>query len=581
MFSSHTKKFLSYYKPYLGLFFSVLAAALIVALISLALPLCTRAIAKIVLNGDLAQQGRQVLQTGLLMFALVLVNAVCNYYFDYRGHALGARMESDLRDELFDHYQKLSFSFYDEHRTGQLMSRLSHDLLSLAELYHHGPEEVILYAVKLVGTFVILLQMNVQLSVIVFAFLVLIGGYALIFNRKLHDALKTNKERIADVNVQVEDSLAGIRVVKSFTNEALERSKFSLENFRFLQSRKATYRSEAFFFGGVDTFTRLISVAVIVFGGVSALRGSIDLADLLAFLLYVENLVEPIQMFIHLASLYQEGTTGFERFMEIMETQPEIQDSPDAVALSTVSGKIDFRQVGFAYKTSATPVLADVSLSIRPGEFIALVGYSGVGKTTLCSLIPRFYDVTAGAILLDGVDVRKIQLDSLRRQIGIVQQDVFLFAGTVAENIAYGRPGASLEEIIQAARKANAHNFIQALPQRYATDIGQRGVKLSGGQKQRLSIARVFLKNPPVLIFDEATSSLDYESEKVVQKSLAGLALNRTTLVIAHRLSTIRNADRIVVLSAQGVEEQGTHDQLLSTNGTYAHLYQLQFEPLG
>jgi ATP-binding cassette subfamily B protein len=575
--NSRTRKFLSYYKPYLGLFISVMLSAVIAAGITLLLPLCIRYITKNVLENHLPDALDQIYRMGALMLLLVLIGAACNYYFDYRGHAMGAMMESDLRNELFDHYQKLSFRFYDEKRTGQLMSRITNDLFSLAELYHHGPEDYLINLVKFIGAFVILININVKLTLAVFFFLPIMAFLTLFFNKRVHNALKRNKERIGDINDQVEDNLAGIRVVKSFTNEEIEKEKFSLENNRFLESRKNTYKNEASLFQGIGLIVQLISVTLIVFGGVSIVHATLDLADLITFMLYIGNFIEPIQKLTHMTEQFQEGITGFERFMEIMEIEPDIQDSPGAIELDHVRGDIEFKNVDFKYRENHSFVLNNISLTAKAGDYIALVGSSGVGKTTLCSLIPRFYEVSKGEITLDGINIKDICLSSLRKNVGVVHQDVYLFAGTVFDNIRYGKPDASQEEVITAAKKANAHDFILELPDGYDTNIGQRGVKLSGGQKQRLSIARVFLKDPPVLIFDEATSALDNESEKVVQDSLENLVKNRTTFVIAHRLSTIRNAKRILVLIDRGIDEQGTHKELMAREGTYAHFYNLQF----
>jgi ATP-binding cassette, subfamily B, bacterial len=575
--SARTKKFFSYYRPYLGLFLSVMICAFIVAAITLLFPLLTRYITKTILQGGATNALSEVYRTGALMLLLILIHTICNYYVDYRGHAMGAMMENDMRCELFDHYQKLSFRFYDEQRTGQLMSRITIDLFSLAELYHHGPEDYLIYSVKFIGAFVVLLNINIPLTLAVFLFLPVLAIFSLYFTKKLNVAMRHNKERIGDVNAQVEDTLGGIRVVKSFTNEEVEKRKFAYENNRFLESRKNTYKNEAVIWQGVGMMTQLITLTVVVYGGVNILNARLDLADLITFLLYISNFIEPIQKLTHMTEQFQEGVTGFERFMEILEVEPDIQDSPNAIEIKDVQGSIEFRNVSFKYRDHHAHVLKNLSLQVRAGETIALVGSSGVGKTTLCSLIPRFYEVSAGEILLDGVNIKDIKLSSLRKNVGVVQQDVYLFAGTVLENIRYGKPAAAQTEIVEAAKKANAHDFVMTLPDGYDTDIGQRGVKLSGGQKQRLSIARVFLKDPPVLIFDEATSSLDNESERVVQESLEKLALNRTTFVIAHRLSTIRNAGRILVLSDQGIEEEGTHEELLRLEGTYARLYQMQF----
>jgi ATP-binding cassette subfamily B protein len=573
---SRIQKFLSYYKPYKGLLVADLVCAFIVSATALLLPLCTSYITKDVLGSDRPDVLEQIALMAGVMLALVVVHVACNTFIDYKGHMMGTLMESDMRRELFDHYQKMSFSFYDERKTGQLMSRITNDLFGLSELYHHGPEDLAIAVLKGIGVFILLVSLNVQLTLLIFVFLPIMAVYALYFNRRMNRAFERSHERISDINAQVEDTLAGIRVVKSFSNEAIEREKFAHENRRFVDSRRDGYRNEAYFYSGMMAFTQLITIVVIILGGVAIMNGSLELADLLTYLLCVAILIEPIQRLVNFARLYQEGITGFNRFMNLLEIEPEIQDTPGAIDLQHVRGDIEFRNVSFRYKADYNDAVRNISLKIKAGEYVALVGYSGVGKTTLCSLIPRFYEVTQGEILLDGHNIRDIRLESLRQQIGIVQQDVYLFAGTVAENIRYGKLDATDEEVIEAAKKANAHDFIMALPEGYNTDIGQRGVKLSGGQKQRLSIARVFLKDPPIIIFDEATSALDNESEKAIQESLEKLADNRTTLVIAHRLSTIRNAQRIVVLTDNGIEEQGTHDMLIARDGTYANLYNMQ-----
>lgn len=570
------KKFLSYYRPYLGLFWADMVCAFVASAVTLAIPLCIRYITKNLLEPDTPNVPDQIYMMGGIMLGLVALYTACHAFIDYRGHVMGALMERDMRSELFDHYQKLSFNFYDERRTGQLMTRISNDTFDLAELYHHGPEDIIISLLNFIGAFVILTAINIKLTLIAVLFLPIMGIYGFYFSRKMHVTLRKSKDRIGDINAQVEDTLAGIRVVKSFTNEEIEKKKFSHENKRFVDSRKAGYKSEAYFYDGLIMFTQLMTVAVVIFGAIDIINGSLDLADLLTFLLYIGILIEPIQRLGNFTRLYHEGATGFERFMEVLEVEPDIKDSPDATELTQTQGHIEFKNVSFKYKEGQTHVLKNISLNIKVGEYVALVGASGVGKTTLCSLIPRFYEVSRGEILIDGKNIRELTLRSLRRNIGIVQQDVYLFSGTVSDNIRYGKLNATQEEIIAAAKKANAHHFIMELPNGYDTDIGQRGVKLSGGQKQRLSVARVFLKDPPILIFDEATSALDNESEKAVKDSLEKLTHNRTTLVIAHRLSTVRNAQRIIVLTDSGINEQGTHEELIALNGAYANLYNMQ-----
>lgn len=569
------KKFLSYYKPYLGLFYADMACAIVVSLTVLAIPLCIRYIIKN-LESQSPDTLNQIYFMGGLMLALVALHAICHTFVDYKGHIMGALMERDMRNELFDHYQKISFKFYDDHRTGQLMTRISNDTFDLAELYHHGPEDVVIASLNFMGAFIILLNIHAKLAFIAFLFLPIMGLYGFYFSRKMHHALRKSRDRIGDINAQVEDALSGIRVVKSFTNEAIEIKKFCYENNRFVESRKEGYKNEAYFYDGLLALTQLMTVAVVIFGAVSIVKGGLDLADLLTFLLYIGILIEPIHRLGNFVRLYQEGITGFNRFMDMLEVEPDIKDVAEAIDLRDVQGNIEFKNVSFKYKEGYDHVLKNISLSISKGEYIALVGPSGAGKSTLCSLIPRFYEVNSGEILIDGKNIKSVKLASLRKHIGIVQQDVYLFAGTVLENIRYGNLEATDEEIIMAAKKANAHDFIMSLPHGYATDIGQRGVKLSGGQKQRLSVARVFLKNPSIIIFDEATSSLDNESEMAVQNALEKLIENRTTIVIAHRLSTIRNAERILVLTDHGIEEQGSHKELIGLNGIYANLYNMQ-----
>ena len=545
---SRAAKFLSFYRPYRRLLAVDLFCAVIVSAITLILPLCVRHITGNLLGADLPNQIRDIALMAAVMVAFVAVHTLCNLFVDYQGHMMGAMMESDMRRELFAHFQKLSFSFYDEQKTGQLMSRITNDLFALSELYHHGPEDLAIGILKFGGVFLITLSINPALSLIVCLFLPLMFVYALHFNRKMNRALRLSKERIADVNAQVEDSLAGIRVVQSFANEALEQAKFDDANARFVESRRLEYKSEGFFYGGTIAFTQLMTIVVVVFGAIAITQGSLDLSDLITFLLYVGILIEPIQRLVNFARWYQEGITGFHRFMDMIELPSAIQDPPAAHAPERVRGQLALRDVTFSYQEAYGTVFRDLSLDIAVGEYVALVGTSGIGKTTLSNLIARFYDVSGGRISLDGIDIRDYSLAALRRNIGAVDQDVYLFAATVAENIRYGKPGASDEEVSAAAKRANAHDFIMELPQGYDTEIGQRGIKLSAGQRQRLSIARVFLKDPPLIILDEATSALDNESERAVQHSLERLISNRTTLVIAHRLSTIRNADRILVL---------------------------------
>jgi len=577
-FNARFKKFFSYYRPYLGLLGADLACAFLVSATTLALPLVASYITKDVLAGLSAGALGRIYALGAGMLVLVAIQTACNLFVDYQGHLMGARMESDMRAELMAHYQRLSFGFYDGQKTGQLMSRITNDLFAVSELFHHGPEDVAIAVLKGAGVLLILLGLNLRLSLIILALLPLMAVYAFYFNRRMNTALRQSRERIGEVNAQVEDTLAGIRVVKSFTNEALEGQKFAAANRRFVASRRAGYQSEALFSAGMDAFTQLMTIAVIILGAAAIAHAALGLADLLTYLLCVGILIEPIQRLVNFARQYQEGITGFIRFVEMLEVAPDIQDRPNAIDLVDVRGDIEFCGVSFRYKEEHADVLRNISLHLRAGETVALVGSSGAGKTTLCSLIPRFYEASAGEIRIDGHNLQDVSLRSLRQNIGVVQQDVYLFAGTVAENIRYGKLEASPAEIVAAAKQANAHDFIMALPQGYDTDIGQRGVKLSGGQKQRLSLARVFLKNPPILLLDEATSALDLESERAVQESLQALTRDRTTLVIAHRLSTIRKADRIVVLTDSGVEEQGTHAELIALDSTYASLYKLQLE---
>lgn len=575
----HTlKQILSFYKPYKGLFAADLLCSLIAAAIGLVLPLGAGYITDKVLTGDLSAAPGKILGVGALLLGLVLVQALCSYFMDYQGHAIGARMERDMRAQLFAHCQRLSFSYFDSHPIGDLMSRLTNDSLSLAEFFHHVPEDVLVNSIKFVGASLILWHIHWQMTLVILCFLPFMLAYTLHFNKKMAAALEQGREDMGEINAQAEDTLSAIRMVQSFGNEAVEAQKFHVRNEKFLESRKRGYKGEALCYGGMDAFSSLIPIAVVVVGGLSILQGSLALSELVVFLLYVSYFTQPIQSLVNTSRLIQEGRTGFARYMEILETQPEVADLPGAQDLPPVKGDIQFSHVTFRYG-EGDAVFRDLNLTIRAGEYVALVGASGVGKTTLCSLIPRFYDVEAGEITVDGVPIRQATLRSLRGSVGLVQQDVALFTGSVTENIAYGRPGATFQQVREAARKAGAEEFIQKLPQGYDTDIGPRGVKLSGGQRQRLSIARAFLKDPPILILDEATSALDSQSELVVQRSLEDLARHRTTLVIAHRLSTIQGAQRIVVLDENGVCEEGTHQSLMAQGGVYAKLYAASFQP--
>ncbi|MCX4270100.1 MAG: ABC transporter ATP-binding protein [Lachnospiraceae bacterium] len=575
------KRFFGYYKPYKRVFAADLFFAFLGAAVTLIIPLIVRYITGTVLAREASEALRAIIPLGALMIGLVILECYCNYFIAYYGHVMGTKMEANMRSEIFEHYQKLSFSFYDEQKVGQLMSRVTTDLFDISELFHHGPEDIVISFIKLIGSFVILLSVNWRLALTAFAFIPVMVVFAGYYNIRMKRAFKQNRARIADINAQIEDNLSGIRVVKSFANEEIEKGKFEIGNENFIKSKKNSYRYMGIYHAGLGAFTTMIQILVILAGAVWIVKGGVTVTDLVTFLLYINNFTEPVRKLINFTEQFQNGASGYERFLEILSVEPDIQDRKGAKEMTDVKGKIAFEQVSFHYEEHTEEVLRNINIEVQPGEYIALVGSSGAGKSTLCSLIPRFYEVSEGAVKIDGTDVRDFTMQSLRKNIGIVQQDVYLFAGSVMENIRYGRPDASEEEVIMAAKHANAHEFIMGLPDGYQTYIGQRGIKLSGGQKQRLSIARVFLKNPPILIFDEATSALDNESEKVVQDSLERLAANRTTFVIAHRLSTIRNAGRILVLTEEGIVESGTHLELLERGGVYAGLYNMQFEGRG
>lgn len=569
------QRFFSYYKPYKGLFFADMFFAIMGAAITLVIPLIIRYITGTVIFYEADEALRVILKLALLMVGLVLLEAYCNFFIAYQGHIMGAKMEYDMRNEIFAQYQRLSFNFFDDQKVGQLMSRVTNDLFEIAELFHHGPEDIVISIIKFIGSFAILASINIRLTLVAFAIIPFMFAYAYYFNKKMKAAFKRNRAKIADINATIEDNLSGIRVVKSFANEDAEMEKFRDGNSRFVETKKSSYLYMGGFHSGLGAFMTMINIIVIVAGAVFITKGIVDVTVLITFLLYVNNFTEPVKKLINFTETFQNGVSGYERFLEIMSIEPTIKDKDNAVEKNDFKGDVAFTDVSFRYNDKNDYVLKNVSLAVKAGEYVALVGSSGAGKTTLCSLIPRFYDVTSGSISVDGVDVRDLKLKCLRNNIGIVQQDVYLFAGSIIENIRYGRPGATDEEVYEAAKKANAHEFIMSLPEGYDTDIGQRGIKLSGGQKQRLSIARVFLKNPPILIFDEATSALDNESEKVVQESLETLAANRTTFVIAHRLSTIRNAERILVLTEDGIAESGTHKELMEKQGVYYNLYNI------
>lgn len=574
--SNRSKCLISYYKPYKKLFFADMLCAFTVAAITLIYPLLIRYVTNDVLvNYGINDAMKIIIKLCVAIVFLSFLEFACNYFITYKGHMMGAKMEHDMRRDIFAHLQKMPFSFYDNQKTGQLMSRVTNDLFDITELCHHGPEDVVISVIKFVGAFIILMNINVWLTLIIFAILPFMFLFALKMKKKMHAASKKNRASIADVNASVEDSLSGIRVVASFANEDVEMSKFKKGNDRWLETKNDSYTRMGLFHSGLNWFMSIINAVMLCFGGIFIAKDVINVADLLTFILYVNNLIDPIKKLINFTEQFQNGITGFERFMEIMELEPDIKDAPQAKDAGILKGDITFNQVTFKYSEDKEAVLKNINLEIKAGSYVALVGMSGVGKTTMCHLIPRFYEPTSGNITIDGNNVNAYTLSSLRRNIGMVAQDVYLFAGTVMENVRYGKEDATEEEVIEACKNANAHEFIMNLPDGYNTYIGQRGIKLSGGQKQRLSIARVFLKNPSILIFDEATSALDNESEKIVKEALERLAKNRTTIVIAHRLSTIKNAETIVVLGEEGIMEQGSHRKLIEQEGVYASLYNI------
>lgn len=575
---ANLKKMISYYRPYLGIFSADMFFATLSAVIALVFPLVVRYVAYTLVYQDTEVILRQIVYIAILLLLFVAAECYSKFFIGTYGHIMGAKIEYNMRAEIFDHLQKLSFSYYDNQKVGQLMSRITTDLFDITELMHHGPENLILSLIKIAGAFVILVWINPLLSIAAFLVLPPMFLFAYHLNRRMRKAFRQNRVKIAEINAQIEDNLSGIRVVKSFANEAVENYKFKEGNDGFLAAKKNSYYYMGSFQAGLSAFTTLIQVSVIVAGAALIAKGHVAVSDLVTFLLYIGVFTEPVRMLVDFTEQFQNGYTGFERFREIMEIVPDIRDKENATELKEVRGDISFENVSFRYEENAASVLSHINLNVPAGAYMALVGSSGAGKSTLCSLIPRFYDVTGGAVKIDGSDVRDVTAKSLRSKIGVVQQDVYLFVGTVYDNIRYGKPDATREEVIAAAKNANAHDFIMSLPNGYDTDIGQRGIKLSGGQKQRLSIARVFLKNPPILIFDEATSALDNESERIVQDSLEKLAKNRTTIVIAHRLSTIKNAQQILVLTESGIEETGTHDELMAKKGNYEKLYRMQFQ---
>ena len=569
------KKFIHYYGPYKAVFFIDLICAAVISLVDLAYPQILRTMTKTLFtqDKDIILHALPVIAASL--FVMYIVQSLCKYYVTYQGHMMGAKMERDMRRELFDHYQELSFSYYSRNNSGQMMSKLVSDLFDISEFAHHGPENLFISLVKIVGAFIFLVFINKKLALPLILLVIVMFVFSFRQNAKMQETFMENRRKIGDVNASLQDTLSGIRVVQSFANEDIERAKFKKSNEAFLVSKRDNYHCMGSFMSSNLFFQGMMYLVTLVYGGYLIAQGEMQTADLALYALYIGIFISPIQILVELVEMMQKGLSGFRRFLDVMETESEIRDADNAAELTDVKGHVRYDHVSFHYSDDETPVLSDISIDIPAGKSIALVGPSGSGKTTICSLLPRFYDVTGGSITVDGKDIRGLTLKSLRSQIGMVQQDVYLFDGTIKDNIAYGKPGASDEEIIKAAKCASIHDFIMELPDKYDTYVGERGTRLSGGQKQRISIARVFLKNPPILILDEATSALDNESERWIQKSLEELSKNRTTITIAHRLSTIRDADEIIVITEEGIAERGTHAELLEKNGLYAAYYNM------